>query len=517
MHDRPGFRFCAICLLALLAGFFGCAGSKPPDEPKAALAPAPATPAETPAPAAPLAVESASPPGAPVPSPVPAATPDDAAPGTGTLTLDRAVREALAASPELEQIEHRIQAAGEQVRQAEASFYPRLVLSEDFNRTDNPVYAIMNVVNQRRFKPTLNFNNPGEQQNYSAKIQGDWLLFEGGSRWFDRKAALGVKRSVEDELKAARNSLVARVAETYYRWLNALEFIAVAEKSLESARTDERLGEARVRAETALKSELLRLKVRTAEARDHLLSSQTGARKLQAAMERLLARSVDPSEVPAISPGSVEDQGSDVAGAGELDGPAREELVRKALERRPEMAAMKALVDAAGQRVNAAKGGFLPRIGANLSSQRDSEQMGGTAAESWMLGIQASWPIFEGGITYARTREAQARLKEAEARGKQLRLDIALEVTQSALALREAVDRVQVAEERARWAEKALDEVRNLYRNQVVGVDGLLQAEVAWTQAEVSRAGAVFDARIARAVLRQSLGDFADGILSEPL
>jgi outer membrane protein TolC len=74
-----------------------------------------------------------------------------------------------------------------------------------------------------------------------------------------------------------------------------------------------------------------------------------------------------------------------------------------------------------------------------------------------------------------------------------------------------------VAEERALWAEKALDEVRNLYRNQVVGVDGLLQAEVAWTQAEVSRAGAVFDARIARAVLRQSLGDFADGILSEPL
>ncbi|MGA9234770.1 MAG: hypothetical protein WBV91_08080, partial [Desulfobacterales bacterium] len=43
------------------------------------------------------------------------------------LTLDQTIDEALRASPELEQIRQRIDAAGEQVRQAEASFYPRLI------------------------------------------------------------------------------------------------------------------------------------------------------------------------------------------------------------------------------------------------------------------------------------------------------------------------------------------------------------------------------------------------------
>ena len=51
--------------------------------------------------------------------------------------------------------------------------------------------------------------------------------------------------------------------------------------------------------------------------------------------------------------------------------------------------------------------------------------------------------------------------------------------------------------------------MRNLYRNQVVLVDALLQAEVAWNQAEVSYTSALFEGKIAQALLRQSLGEFA--------
>lgn len=575
-HVRYHTPFSAVLLLAFLLAAFGCAGTNPPSFPdRAGGGPPGVQPGAGGAPAASeagMAVESASARKAPSarinradpsnPAPAPAvqgsgdpsiALPEVASvspdtdrsqgstvPGPGLLTFDRAVREALAASPELEQIEHRVRAASEQVRQAEASFYPRIVLSEEFNRTDNPVFALMSIVNQRRFKPTIDFNNPGVEQNFSSKVQGEWVIFEGGTRWYERKAAQGVKHSVENDLRAARNDLVAKVAETYYRWLNALEYIGVAEKALESARTDERLGEARLRAETALPSELLRLKVRTAEARDNKVRARTGAGRFHAALERLLARSIDPAEIPdstATVAGATLVRATlvrDMTGSGDATtgppspppgepgaeipaGRVKDDLVRKALERRPEMAAVKSLVDAANQRVKSAQGGFLPRLGTNLSTQSDSEKLDGTSGESWMVGLQASWPIFEGGITLARTREARARLREVEARGRQLGLDIALEVNQAALTLRDAVERVQVAEERVMWARQALEEVRNLYRNEVVAVDALLQAEVAWQQAEVSRAGAVFEERIAQALLRQSLGDFADGILAEPL
>jgi outer membrane protein len=112
-------------------------------------------------------------------------------------------------------------------------------------------------------------------------------------------------------------------------------------------------------------------------------------------------------------------------------------------------------------------------------------------------------------MTLSKIREARAHLQEIESRGEQVALDIALEVHQATLALQEAAEKIQVARERMKWAQKALEEVRQLYRNQVVAVDSLLQSEVSWNQAEVSYTSALFDGKIAQALLRKSLGDFA--------
>ena len=45
---------------------------------------------------------------------------------------------------------------------------------------------------------------------------------------------------------------------------------------------------------------------------------------------------------------------------------------------------------------------------------------------------------------------------------------------------------------------------------QAATVDTLLQAEVSWNQAEVAYTAAVFEGRIAQALLRRALGDFAE-------
>jgi outer membrane protein len=419
----------------------------------------------------------------------------------GRLTLDQAIQEALAASSQLEQIGRRINAAAEQINQAEAAFYPRIILSEDFNVTDNPVYALMNIINQRRLEIGTDFNNPGQQQNFSTRIQGEWSIFEGGSRWFNRSAAIHQQRSVEADLEAARQQLVATITETYYRWLQALGFIGVAEGALEAAQTDEKLGEARLQAEVALPSEIYRLKTHRTEAEGNLVTARTSARRLQAAMERLLARPIGAEEIPT------PDLSLDTSG---LEEPPEDTtaLVEQALEQRPELAAVKSLIEAARERVRSAKGNLLPRFGIQSGYQWDSESLG-EAEGSWMVGIQATWPLFQGGLTVSKIREAQFRLKEMEARGEELALDIALEVHQAALAVEEAAEKIRVAGERRQWALEGLEETRNLYKNEVVTVDALLQADVAWNRAEVSYTAALFDGKIAQALLRRALGEFA--------
>jgi outer membrane protein TolC len=428
-------------------------------------------------------------------------TPPPPETSSGALTVERAIEEALKASPELEQIRERMNAADQQVRQVEAAFYPRLILGEEFNSTTTPMFALMNILNQKRFQPGIDFNDLGRQQNFSTQIRGEWSLFEGGRDWYGRKAAVGRWHAMEGDLMAARNQLVAGVTQTYYRWMQALGFIGVAEKSLESASTNEQLGEARLKAETALPSEVMRLKARTAEARGNLVTARSNARRLQAGLERLIARPIGSAEIPA--PGA------------SLESPAEEHiledsesLVEQALEKRPEMAAVRELINASINRVRSTQGGLLPKLGANADYQWDSETFESSSG-SWFVGVQATWPLFEGGITLARIREARFRLKEIEARGDQIALDIALEVHHAALAVNEASEKIKVSRERKKWAKKALEEVRYQYESQVVTVEALLQAEVAWNQAEVAHTAALFEGRIAQTLLRQGLGDFA--------
>jgi outer membrane protein len=423
---------------------------------------------------------------------------------TITLTIEKAVREALEASPELEQMRYRIQAASEQVRQAEASFYPRLVVAEDFNITNNPVFAAMNIINQRRLQPQADFNYLGDQQDFATKLQGEMVLFAGGSRWFDRRAAQSQRSAVGAELEAARNQLVSKVTEVYYQWLQAVAFIDVAERALESARVDLELGEARLKAEVVLPSEVLRLKARKAEVQGNLVTARAGARKLQAGMERLMARPLRQEEMPSLHLSLPDPELPAPSGSGD-------ELVDKALVNRPEMKAVRSLIDAAAHRVRSARGGLLPRLGANAQYQWNTEKWQ-DVPNSWMLGVQATWPLFEGGVSLSKLREAEARLKETEARGKQVALDIALEVQQAALTVQEAAEKINAMAERRTWAQEALEEVRRLYDKQVVTVDALLQAEVAWNQAEVAYMASLFEGRIAQTYLRRSLGDLAEAV-----
>lgn len=418
------------------------------------------------------------------------------------LTVDQAIEEALTASPELEQIRQRLAAADEQIVQAGASFYPSLVVSEKFNITNNPVFALMNIINQRRLRPDVNFNDPGKQQDFATRVGVQWSLFEGGKTYYGREAVVESRASVEAALFAARNQLVSKVTETYYRWLQSIGFISVARASIRSADTDVSLGEARLQAEMALPSEIMRLKARRAEIRGNLVAARTGARRLQAALERLMARPIHKEEIPdprlSLSPIEIEGDTEDT-----------DSMVRLALSRRPELDAIRSMVLASEKRILAERGDLFPKLGANAFYQWNSETFSKMEG-SWLIGIDATWSLFEGGITRSRIREAQLRVKEIEAKGEQIALDIALEVHQAALAVQEAAEKIRVAQERKKWAREALNEVREQYRNQVVTVDSLLQAEVAGNRAEVAYTAALFDGKIAQAALKQALGDFAD-------
>ena len=296
----------------------------------------------------------------------------------GVLTVDRAIAEALAASPQLDQMANRVAVAREQVRLAEAAFYPRLVLSSDYTRTDNPVYAMMAIINQRRLDPSTNFNDPGAQTNLSTQLQAQWSVFDGGRSYYNHQAASSQELGAKAALAAERNQLVATVSQVYYQWLQARTFIAVAQQALNSARTNEQLAQVRVETQVSLESDLLRLKAARAEAEGQLLSAQSSASKLQAALERLLVRHIGPEEVPAADLNPDQPQGLPIAVDRDWGPTAPADpntLVAQALEQRPEVEAAAALITAASDQVQAAKGAFLPNVLVHGQLQWDSQDL----------------------------------------------------------------------------------------------------------------------------------------------
>jgi outer membrane protein len=401
----------------------------------------------------------------------------------------------------------RVAAAVEQVKLAEAAFYPRVILLNDYTRTDNPMFAMMALVNQRRIEPSTNFNDLGTQSNFSTQLQAQWSVFDGGRSYYNRQAAGSQELGAQAALAAERNQLVAAVSQVYYQWVQARTFIGVAQQALNSAGTNEQLAQVRVANQVSLESDLLRLKAARVEAEGQLLCAQSSAGKLQAALERLLVRHIAPAEVP---PTDLNPDQPEIAPA---DPNA---LVAEALAQRPEVEAAAAMITAATDQVNAAKGAFLPSVIVHGQLEWDSEDLHG-AKDSWLAGVSVPWPLFEGGATHAKLRQARANLREMQARGKQVALDIALDVYQAALSAREAQQRVQIARQQLDFARQSHQDVQMQYQNQTATVEGLLQSEVAWQRAEAGYAAAAYDARVAQAMLRRALGQFVDEQAQKPL
>lgn len=124
-------------------------------------------------------------------------------------------------------------------------------------------------------------------------------------------------------------------------------------------------------------------------------------------------------------------------------------------------------------------------------------------------------PSFEGGLSVSRIEEARIRLKEMEARGSQVALEYRAGSESGNLGGAGSGRKNSGGRRAQTWAEKALGEVRQIYSRQAATVDSLLQAEVAWNQAEVAYTAALYEGRIAQAFLRRALGDFADELRVE--
>jgi outer membrane protein len=415
------------------------------------------------------------------------------------LTLIHAINLAFASNPDLRAAQERVRIAAALLNSARAEFYPKLGISENFVETNTPANVFMYLLNQARFSFNTDFNHPGFIDNFLTSTQIDQPLYAGGRLRARRDAAESQQQASTFSLRAAQNELVFHVAEAYYRLIQARNLTQVRRTNVEQVQQQLDVAQTRLKAGTAVRSDVLSLEVRLAEAREALITAENQLELSWAVLENViggrLPRLALPSQVPP-APWSEH-----------ID--SVENAVAQAVRQRPEVGAMNGQRQAAMANIEAARAGNRPSV--NLTGNYymwTPNLYNGT--NNLFVGLAASLNLFDGGRTRSAVQTAQARVAELVARQQRLMLDIELEVRRAYLQLSDAQGRLPVTDSAIEQATESFREIGIRYRGQAATITQFIDAQVALTSAQVRKATVQADVEIARANLERAVGRVTD-------
>lgn len=402
-------------------------------------------------------------------------------------TLERALGQALEANPDARLAQQRIVAAQAGLDQANAVFWPRLQFQSSYTGSDNPMVAFGSILNQRAYNPSLNFNDVPSVDDLNARGLVTVPLYAGGRSTATRKAAQANTEAARLDNAAVQNALGFEVSRAFHTVLKTRQFVLAAEAAVKSFEASLAVARKRLESGSLLKTGVLDIEVRLAQAREDLVRARNARALAVRALRNLLGIESGDFEVADTAPAITAPVAGDFSG-------------------RPELAAIRQREQAARQQARAAKSGYLPRVNAFGSLDYDYGWRYDNGGGSYTAGAMVQWDLFDGKLTRAKVREANSNLESVHEEERKLRLALDLEVEQARLDLKAANERLSVSEQAVAQAEESASLTRARFEQDLALSRDLMDAETALVTARVRRAEVEADRQIAIAALRKAFG-----------
>ena len=401
-------------------------------------------------------------------------------------TLERALQQALSGNPDARLAQQRIVAAQAGLDQANAAFWPRVQLQSSYSASDNPMLAFGSILNQRAYNSSLNFNDVPTVDDLNARGLVTVPLYAGGKNTATRKAASANTEAAKQDNAAVQNALGYEVARAFYTVLKSRQFIRAAEAGVNSFEANLAVAKKRLDGGTLLKSGVLDIEVRLAQAREDLVRARNSNALATRALRNLLGIETGEFEVADAAPQTRAPDSGDFSG-------------------RPELTAASHRERAAQEQVTAAKGSYLPRVSAFGSLDYDYGWKYENGGGSYTAGALLQWDVWDGKLTRAKVREANANLESSREERRKLRLALDLEVEQARLELKAANERLSVTDQAVAQATESASLTRARFEQEMALPKDTIDAETALVAARVRRAEAEADRQIATAAVRKAL------------
>ncbi len=401
-------------------------------------------------------------------------------------TLERSLDYALAHNPDARIAQQRIAAAQAGLEQANSAFWPRLQVQSGYTRTDNPMLAFGSILNQRTYSSSLNFNDVPDMDNLNARGIVTVPLYAGGRNIAGRQSAKANTEAAKQESAAVRNALGFEVSRAFHTVLKTRQFIRATEAAVNSFESNLTIASKRLDGGTLLKSDVLDVEVRLAQAREDVVRARNANTLAVRALRNLLGIEEGEFTVADTAPVVSAPNSGDFA-------------------QRPELAAARARESAAQAQVRGMKSGYQPRVSAFGSLDYDYGWVTGGDGKSYTAGVMLQWELWDGFSTRSKTREAKANLESAYEEQRKLRLALDFEVERARLDLKAADERLAVSSKTVEQAAESASMTRNRFEQGLALSTQLIDSETALVTVRVRRAEAESDQRIAVAALRKAL------------
>lgn len=319
------------------------------------------------------------------------------------ISIDDAVRLAVQNSPTTVISRNNERSSEAAIKFAKAQFLPSLALTYSANNQGGT-----------QFVQGVPVPVSGLPWTYSRGINTNLTVFDGGTHWYNYKAAGATLDAAVASDISARYATVLNVKTQYYAILAAREQESAARRSLEEAQQALQVASAKMQAGAATRADSLTAALSVGNAQLAILTAQNLLVNADAALTRLVA-----------SPVMVTAQASDTSDVGRID-VDEGALTKMALEG-PTVKAAAATYVASHALHKASTGTYYPSLSANASygqnpkATQGYEFGGGPTTTSTRFGISAGYTIFnnysrEQTLILARIAEdnAEANLRDAK-------------------------------------------------------------------------------------------------------
>ncbi len=401
------------------------------------------------------------------------------------ITMERCIDIALRKHPDIIATMNIVSVNQSKVGQAEANYYPRVDWASGY-KSSSSASGITTADTSAPRTPTGSFDQ------YLSSVMLSQNIYDFGKTPTQVKIQdLNLDSSLSN-LEDMSNQVIFNVRQAYYRVLQAkrnrdiaAETVQQFQKHLEQAKGFYAVG-------TKPKFDVTKAEVDLSNAKLSLIRSENA---MKIAIVNL-NNAMGVSDAPEYT---IEDNLSF-----QEYNITFEDTIDRAYERRPDLKSIIAKKNASGESIELAKKGYYPVLTGNAAYNWSGERF--PLEHGWNAGVTLSIPIFSGFLTRYQVEESRANLNVLKANEELLRQNIFLEVRQAYLNLKEAEERIPVADLVVKQAEENFEIAKGRYETGAGNPVELTDAEVALSNAKTSYVQALYDYRIAQASLEKAMG-----------